>query len=112
MDDPNFKWSTEIARWDYGINTEKATTEELNRYCRTKTKDYQLRGHKDECLWDIFQDDFKDFTKEHFSQLARKNVWTLRDVLRCGGVYVAKNGKSKTYAQTLVEVVQREDEHI
>jgi hypothetical protein len=63
----------------------------------------------DEDLWASFRDDFKDFTREHFAQLTKVQVFELRRVLLCGGVYVPNfsiNNHADAFMQTKEEAEQ------
>ena len=96
------EWNTKIRKWGRGINLDDATEDELLEYVQTKLYQYALDKTSDENLWDLFQDDFKDFTVAVFGRLHRRELLQLRSHLRCSGVFVATNTKHMTIAQTLV----------
>jgi hypothetical protein len=104
-------WNREIHKWQYGIDVAEATQEDLNMYTQAKTHEYELYSKMDSDLWDLFQDDFKDFDKNVFSQVARRHLQELRTCLRGRGVYVAPNNKRTTIAQTLSDVIAEEEQH-
>ncbi|RKF95971.1 hypothetical protein GcM1_064001, partial [Golovinomyces cichoracearum] len=62
-------------------------------------------------LWELFQNDFENFTVSTFSQIKLRTQQVLRDYLRIRFVHISKNNKQKTIAQTLFECLQEEDQH-
>ena len=63
-------WNKEIHKWQHGIDVVKATQEDLDVYTQAKTHEYELYNKVDSDLWDLFQDDFKDFDKNVFTRVA------------------------------------------
>jgi hypothetical protein len=104
-------WNKEIHKWQHGIDVAKATQEDLDIYTQAKTHEYKLYSKVDSDLWDLFQDDFKDFDKSVFTQVARRHLQELRTCLRVRGVFVPKNSKNKTIPQTLYNTAQEEEQH-
>ena len=104
-------WNKEIHKWQHSIDVAKAAQEDLDMYTQAKTHKYELYNKVDSDLWDLFQDDFKDFDKNIFTRVARRHLQELRTCLRGRGVYVAPNGKRTTIAQTLFDVIAEEEQH-
>ena len=65
----------------------------------------------DKDLWDLFQDDFKNFTLATLTSIRVRYLQNLRNHLRGRGVYVAPNTKRTTIAQTLFDVIAEEEQH-
>jgi hypothetical protein len=65
----------------------------------------------DDSLWDVYKDDFKTFNEEAFTKANRRFVAELRASLRCGGVFVAQPDKKTTVAQTMINVINEEEQH-
>ncbi|KAI0994324.1 hypothetical protein K3495_g13858, partial [Podosphaera aphanis] len=72
---------------------------------------YEAENVSDSNLWELFQDDFGDFTAPTFSQVKLRTQQVLRDCLRSRGVYISKNSKRKTISQTLFDCLQEEEQH-
>ncbi|RFU23765.1 hypothetical protein B7463_g12573, partial [Scytalidium lignicola] len=89
-------WTALIKKWEWGIDPKDATIKDIREYLTTK---------------DLFQEDFKNFTVDTFKVITQKEIQSLRNCLRCGGVRVMHNTKSITIAQTLVDVIQEEEQH-
>jgi hypothetical protein len=53
-------------KWENGINISKATKEDLHDYCKARMHCYIINRQSDENLWDLFQEDFKDFDTTAF----------------------------------------------
>jgi hypothetical protein len=60
----------------------------------------------------LFKYDFKNFSRTTFNRLDLKELLCLRAVLRCGGVFVKPNSHELTIAQSLVNLVQEEEQYI
>ena len=104
-------WSQKVTKWEWGIDMEKATKEDVREYIQAKMYFYVEDQVGDGDLWDLFQEDFKDFNAEIFRQHQRDNQ-RIRQVLRCGGVFVASHTKNITIAKRIAEVLLEEDQHI
>ena len=101
-----------LKKWEFGIDELSLTKgEHLNSYVEAKLQEYQLYNSQDSKLWEIFQDDFKDFTEQHFSTIKLRNKQRLRDSLRSRGVYVPSYTKTQPLGATLFEIAQEEDQH-
>ncbi|KAI1004023.1 hypothetical protein K3495_g4187 [Podosphaera aphanis] len=96
-------WRTEEQKLENRINLSIASPADLTSYTRFKTYYYENEDVMDSNLWDLFQDYFKDFTISKFSQIKLRALQVLRDCLRSRGVFISKNTKRKTIAQTLFE---------
>jgi hypothetical protein len=109
---PEEEWRADIKKWEFGIGDliATATAEDLNSYCRAKTKEYNINNWLDEDLWESFRDDFKDFTREHFAKLTKVQTFKLRKVLLCGGVYVPPSTVD-THADAFMQTLQEEQQH-
>jgi hypothetical protein len=105
-------WEARIAKWDYGIEVDAATTEDLTNYMQTKIYSYQYDKRNDDNLWECFKDDFKNFTIDTFKQVPLRITQDLRRCLRCGGVRVVQNTKTATIAQSLYAVLEEEDQAV
>ena len=103
-------WAARVKKWRYRIDTTTATDEDILEYIKTKLYDYMSDRVSDVNLWDLFQEDFKDFTPEIFTN-NRREVQRLRTCLHYGSVFVVSNTKSITIAQTLMDVVNEEEQH-
>ncbi len=62
------QWETRINKWERGIDPKKATNAELQEYIQTKVYQYTLDKMSDDNLWDLFQDNFKDFNIQSNTQ--------------------------------------------
>ena len=101
-----------LKKWEYSISDISLAQDiHLNSYVNTKLQEYQIYNSQDSELWEIYQDDFKDFTKQHFSTVKLRNKQRLRDCLRSRGVYVPPYTKNKPLGATLFEISQEEDQH-
>jgi hypothetical protein len=103
--------SDKVKKWRYGIDLEKSTTDEVREYIYAKRYQYQTKKTSDINLWELFQDDFKDFTVDTFNRIDRATLQDLKHCLRCGGCYVPQHGKRMTVAQSLIEVIQQDEFH-
>ena len=63
------QWDARIAKWDYGIDVAKATEADLANYTETKVYKYLFDKRNDDNLWECYQADFKNFTKDTFGKL-------------------------------------------
>jgi hypothetical protein len=104
-------WNEKVKKWRYGIEPDKVTTDEIREYIYAKRYQYQAKKTGDLNLWDLFQDDFKNFTVETFNRPDRATIQDLRHCLRCGGVYVQQNNKRLTIAESLIAVVEQDEFH-
>ncbi len=105
-------WEQKIKKWGRGIKLEDATGDDIQDYLDTKIYQYEVDKTGDSNLWDLFQDDFKNFSPATFSRVDRRKLQRLRHYLRCGGVYVAPNHKNLTIAQTLIDVIEEDIQHV
>jgi hypothetical protein len=69
---------------DGGI--EGLTTQELDLFLVVKLDEYPTKYYDEEALWYTFQDDFKDWTEEHFRLASIGLTSKLRSMLRQYGV--------------------------
>ena len=46
-------------KWDYGIDIQKATDKELNKYVKAKAIIYEKEKICDMVLWEVYKTDFK-----------------------------------------------------
>ncbi|PMD38756.1 hypothetical protein L207DRAFT_43612 [Hyaloscypha variabilis F] len=104
-------WKGRIKKWEKGIKPDTATKEDIQEYINTMIYQYTLDRITDDNLWYGFRFDFKDFTLTHLSAIFWKDLQRLRSYLRCGGVYVQQNRAGITIAQTLHNVLLKEEQH-
>ncbi|RKF74206.1 hypothetical protein GcM1_240023 [Golovinomyces cichoracearum] len=97
--------------WDSEINPNTANPTELADYVTFKVKILNEEDVSDSNLWELFQNNFENFTVSTFSQVKLRTQQVLRDCLRSRGVHISKNNKRKTIAQTLFECLQEEDQY-
>ncbi|KAH8588052.1 hypothetical protein B0O99DRAFT_601163 [Bisporella sp. PMI_857] len=101
----------ESNQWDYGIEVEAATKNDLNAYAKAKPREYLDCNAVDSDLWDLYIEDFKGFTLNNFDNLKTSTKQTLRNHLRNRGVYVPQHHKNKTLSQALYETLQEQEQH-
>src|SRR5450432_1005799 len=104
-------WNAKLKKWRNGIKLEGSSLEEIQDYAITKAYNYKVSDAIDTDLWELFQDDFKDFTIKEFNSLGLKITQDLRKNLWSRGVYVAKNTKGLTIAKTLLDTAIEEEQH-
>jgi hypothetical protein len=107
------EWKARIQKWRQPLEVVLATTkDDLSEYLDTKLYQYALYDLGDDNLWDVFKYNFKNFSRTTFNRLDRTELLRLRAVLYCGGVYVHQDHKNLSIAQSLVNLVQEEEQHI
>jgi hypothetical protein len=109
--EPELDWAEEIDKWGHGIDLEEASEKDIETYIRVKIYENEKHDKMDKDLWDLFQEDFKDFTLAILSSIRTQYLQSLRNHLRGRGVYVAPNTKRTTIAQTLFDVIAEEEQH-
>jgi hypothetical protein len=109
--EPELDWAEEIDKWGYGIDLEEASAKDIETYIRVKIYENEQHNKMDKDLWDLFQDDFKNFTLATLTSIRVCYLQSLRNHLRGRGVYVAPNSKRTTIAQTLFDVIAEEEQH-
>ena len=109
--EPELDWAEEIDKWGYGIDLEEASEKDIETYIRVKIYENEQDNKMDKDLWDLFQEDFKNFTLATLSSIRIQYLQNLRTHLRGRGVYVAPNSKRTTIAQTLFDVIAEEEQH-
>ncbi|KAI1003750.1 hypothetical protein K3495_g4457 [Podosphaera aphanis] len=92
-------------------NDHTASPTDLSNYTAFKVNFYEEENVSDSNLWELFQDDFRDFTVLTFSRIKLRVQQVLRDCLRSRGAYISKNSKRKTISQTLFHCLQEEEQH-
>jgi len=77
-------------KWGKGIDVQsnKTTTTDIDDFIKFKTLEYKDADLKDDDLWEVYKDDFKDFTTEIFKNCNQIGIRKLRTVLRSNGVWV------------------------
>ena len=85
------------------------TIEELDLFLAAKLEEYPEKYYNEEVLWYIFQDDFKDWTEEHFRLASIGLTSKLRSLLRQYGVWVPPNNRKGNLASSLFEAAQSDD---
>jgi hypothetical protein len=104
-------WNEKVKKWRYGIDMDNVERDDVQEYIQTKLHFYVEDKVQDSDLWELFLEDFKDFSADVFKQHQRETQ-RLRQVLRCGGVFVASNTKNITIAQCIVEVLDEDEQHV
>ena len=104
----DINWDERVKKWAWGIDLESTSKQDIVEDVATKTYYYIQRRFSDSGLWEVYQDDFKDFIPRYF-QIPREELNALRASLRCGGVYVPAGSKNYPVAQVLVNVAQEEE---
>ena len=63
-------------KWARGINIQSDDIDitDINDFVRFKTLEYEDANLKDDELWGLYQDDFKDFTVEIFKNCNQTHV--------------------------------------
>jgi hypothetical protein len=110
---PQLDFKVDEERWGnpFDPNDEdQLTTENISGYIAHVTMIYQSRGYKDNELWEIFHEDFENFTIDIFSQAHRQALRDLRTHLENNGVWI-RRVKGASYAKVLKECLEEEDPH-
>ena len=84
----------------------------LKEYTETRLNLYDKYNMSDESLWELYQEDFKDFKANDFKRLGNFYQQWLRRYLRCGGVYVAPAGQGVLLIDVLYNTLTEETQHI
>jgi len=92
----NVDWNKEIDKWKYGMDINEASKDDLNIYTQAKIHQYIYNKSIDSDLWELYQDDFKDFDIDIFLQLILSVRQELRKHLCTDRVYLIKNTKAIT----------------
>ena len=97
-------------KWARGINIQSDDIDirDINDFVRFKTLEYEDANLKDDELWGLYQDDFKDFTVEIFKNCNQTRVQKLRTILRTNGVWVQKH-RNTTVPESLFSTIQEAD---
>jgi hypothetical protein len=101
-----------IEKWEDGIDPATATKAELQEYVTTKMYQYTLHKKSDNNLWDLFQDDFKNFDTAAYNLINCTLIQNLRAQLRCSGVYIEQNHKNLTIAQSFINLAREETKSV
>ena len=80
-------------RWGRGIDvqSDKTTTTDIDDFIKFKALEYEDADLKDDDMWEVYKDDFKDFTVEIFRNCNQILIRKLRTILRTNGVWVQKH---------------------
>jgi hypothetical protein len=95
----------------YGINTGKASEDQVEEYVLTKMHVYEKNNFMDYSLWEIFAEDFSTFELDDFKILRSATKIKLRLLLLSRGVFVGKRTKQLTLYQALYDTAQDEEQH-
>jgi hypothetical protein len=87
------------------------TLKRINNYITLMLVRYKHKRYEDYDLWEEFREGFEGWTTEIFSQASREAIKDLRTYLFEHGVWVREQKGSISYAQTLVEVLEDEEQH-
>ncbi|TQS36711.1 hypothetical protein Golomagni_02830 [Golovinomyces magnicellulatus] len=104
-------WIAEEAKWAHGFDTKNASGEEVNSYILTKIHSYEKYNTINTNLWEQVQEDFKNLSVETFKLATLRIIQNLRDCLLSRGVFVNRNDKRKTTAQTFCECIFQDEQH-
>ena len=110
---PQLDFKVDEERWGdpFDPNDEdQQTTENISGYIAYVIMIYQSRRYKDNDLWEIFHEDFENFTIEIFSQAHRQALRDLRTHLENNGVWI-RRVKGSSYAKVLKECLEEENPH-
>jgi hypothetical protein len=95
-----------------GIDLATATPDEIYTYIKVRRHIWIKYGMCDRNLWECFQEDYAQFSKEDFGKVSLAGLRKLRKTLRCGGVYIPNaSNSSYTIANTLYEVCHQQTMH-
>jgi hypothetical protein len=99
---------TQRPNWSNGITlTSETTAEDITNYIDFKINEYTKWDFKDNCLWELYQEDFDNFEVETFKDADRSALKALKQLLRRNGVWVFN--KSKSVPQALYDVAHEYD---
>jgi hypothetical protein len=101
-----------IEKWEDGIDPATATKAELQEYVTTKMYQYILYKKSDDNLWDLFQDDFKNFDNTAYSLISHMLIQNLRTQLCYSSVYIEQNHRNLTITQSFINLAQEETKSI
>ena len=76
--------NTEIQRLNQGNGitlTNKTTAEDITNYINFKINKYTKRNFKDKSLWELYQEDFKNFKVQTFKDADRSIIKELKQLL-------------------------------
>ena len=110
---PQLDFKVDEERWGDPFdpnNEDQQTTENISGYIAYVIMIYQSRRYKDNDLWEIFHEDFENFTIEIFSQAHRQALRDLRTHLENNGVWI-RRVKGSLYAKVLKECLEEENPH-
>jgi hypothetical protein len=102
----NLAYPVDFEYWSQRFNPQDSgnTELEVNTYIARVMRVWQIQYPycKDEDLWELFQEDFEDFTEEVFALADRAAVRCLREHLVTKGVWVEPPKGGRSYAKALV----------
>ncbi|KAI6251051.1 hypothetical protein HI914_00105 [Erysiphe necator] len=104
-------WINSEEKWGLGIDLATASDDDINAYILSKYHLYERDNILDIDLWDLYQNDFKDFSAATFGKAKTRSIQQLRLCLVSRGVFVSKNDKRTTISQTLFKCLQEENPH-
>jgi hypothetical protein len=105
------QWDQRIRKWASGLGTEEISSKNIDEYIDTKLYEYRRDKRRDQLLWEMYQEDFADFTPDMFKKAQRSKVYDLRRHLRCAGVFIPNNNKRISVAQSLCDAAREEEQH-
>jgi hypothetical protein len=95
-------------KWPKGIDIEVAGIEEIDDFIAFKVTEYIHYDFQDDELWELYKEDFKDFTIAIFKDCNQPGIRKLRAMLRMYGVWVRKD-RRKTVAESLYNTLQEDE---
>lgn len=104
-------WDERIKKHGHGINTDKASGDELEDYVATKVHVHIVEDFNDFSLWACYKEEFEAFTIDTFKRLRTDTRIKLRKHLIQRGVFVAPSNSRYTISNALSDIIKEEDPH-
>ena len=66
-------------KWGKGIDLQsnKTTTKDINKFVKFKILEYEAYDFKDNKMWEVYKEDFQDFTVQIFKDCNQFNIQKL-----------------------------------
>ena len=105
------EWAERMKTALDGIDPLVEDKDTVQAYLETKLHQYDQDKTTDYDLWELFREDFKDFTTvELWDKVNKPSQQKLRNYLRCAGVFVEQNNP-RPIAVSLIKVIQEPEKH-
>ena len=97
-------------KWSKGINIDPddINIADINDFIQFKILEYEVYDFKDSEMWEIYKEDFQNFTVEIFKDCNQFNIQKLRVFLQNNGVWV-KQHRNATVPESLYNTLQEEE---